>query len=291
MPRIFRTISVLIVLGFWLRSDMTCIAQVFDEQYYDDQSSVSLEAELGLFSNYVFRGQDLYNGTSVQPRIKPSLNTDIGSFYGEFFGQIAAEGDTKNPHGGTFQTTDPDGEIVRAATVTPAFDETDFDIGYAADLDLATLSFGHRWYVYSVHDDAPQYGRSLVRLENTAELHGTLDFDVVLHPYLRVAYDYDTNEGTYYETGLRQPFSMGLGNEKNSIIPFVKLGFVQDYNDGSHPIYKDNGLAFVDFGFRGVVYLAHGLSLQPVLNWNEGVDDYTNSNFTFGLSLVGDFSF
>ncbi len=282
-------LAFLLQCGFSLSS---ASAQVFDEVYYTKESSFALHGVLAFKSDYMFRGQNLYNGASFQPSIRPKLNTGIGSFYADVAGKVAADqGDTKSPEGGSFDAADANGDTVRTGAVIPAFDEVDVDAGYEADLDLLSVVLGHRWYSYSVHDDSPLFGRRTARLENTNEFHTLLDFNIPLHPHALLAYDYDQNKGLYYETGLRHSIPMTYGNKDNAVIPFVKLGLTAGLDDDQRPLYDKSGLAFVDAGVRGIFYIYPKVSLQPEIHYSEGVDDFTDSEFLFGMSLVGDMDF
>lgn len=255
-------------------------SQVFDEAYNDD-TSIELNFEVALRNNRMFRGQNLYNGTSIQPKARPTLNTNVGSFFFETFHHFSgSQGDAKSARGGTFEGTDPESEeTVSVARVTPSFTEHDFDLGYELDLHYMFIEFGHRWYRYD-----EQFGR----VHNTQEIHASADLNVIAHPYFELVYDWDVFKGWYFETGLRQPIPLDPDN-KSSVVPFINLGFSNSLDGETNGIYEDNGATSVNFGVRGIFQVFDSISLQPDIQYNEEIDKYTNSEFSFGINFVGQF--
>ncbi len=279
-------------------------AQVFDEDYARP-GAVGVELGLALQSDRMFRGQNLYNGTSVQPSLRAELRTPGGTLYGDVFVHIPGDqGDTKSSRGGTFSIDDPfvdsdatdtdseddstddtdtedsSSDQIDVARVTPSFAEVDATIGYIIDTDLFVLDVGHISYFYE---------KSSARLKDTNELFASIALDIPSNPYLEVFYDWDKRDGWYYEFGLREIIPLGLSNPEHAVIPFVKVGLNQGLDDGSNPLYKDSGLVFVDFGLYGDFPLDESVRLQPELHYSEGIDDFADSELLFGFTLLGTF--
>lgn len=259
-------------------------AQIFDEDYVE-QKTVEFTPKVGLQSARMFRGQNLHNGVSIQLQPRIAINTDWGTPYFQmFFHFPGSQGDTKDSRGGTFEVSDPDedaeeDDTVRVAKVIPTFNEYDFDLGYTFDFNVAELDVGHKWYRYS--DRSP-------RLHNTQEIYGTLDFNVITHPYATAAYDYDAHSGWYYELGLRQPIPIKPDDDGSAVIPFVKLGLNYDLDGGDEPIYEDEGATHVDFGLNSVFYILDNVAIQPEVHYSEAIDDFAQSEFVFGVNVAGE---
>lgn len=270
-------------------------AQVFDEDYAQP-STVGVELGVGIQSDRMFRGQDLYNGTSIQPSVRAELRTPAGVFYTDVFVHIPGEqGDAKSSRGAPFaiddpfadtdDTSDDDGDDtstsqIDVARVTPSFNEVDATFGYIIDTDLFVLDLGHISYFYD---------KSSERLKDTNELFASVSFDIPANPYVEVFYDWDKRNGWYYEFGLREIVPLGLSNPEHAVIPFIKLGLNQGLDDGSNPLYEDSGLVFVDFGLYGDFPLDERIRLQPELHYSEGIDDFASSELLFGFTILGTF--
>lgn len=253
MPRLG---SLLLLL--YTALPLSAAAQVFDKDYQDPPDALFTSA-LGLYSDRVFRGQNLYDGTSVQLRGEAGIGTGLGLAYVGGFAHFSGDSN----HGGENEQS---------------FTEFDFEIGHRFYLDEMKIGLGHRWYTYS---------RSTERLQDSGEFFAELTTEVIAHPHFTATYDDDEFQGWYYEFGLEQPIPLGLSNEKDALVPFVTMGMSESLDDGSHPIYDDSGIAFVDAGARAIFNIADSVSLEPDLYYTVDIDDATDSDFVFGINLVG----
>lgn len=236
-------------------------AQVFDKDYFND-SGTSLRGEVGVYSDRIFRGQNLYNGTSFQPKVRGAF--DMG--FGELFAAVAAHVGIDQDHSGVSDDR-------------RSFSEVDYELGDKLKFDQVSLAGGYRWYSYT---------RTTERLQDTGELFAELDTTFLAHPYIHIDYDTQKHEGWYYEIGFSEPVPYSSQNPRDVIVPSVTLGFSSGLDDGKHPIYQDGGLVFVGVGARAVVAFDESISLQPEVRYNFEVDDATTSDFTFGMNLVGE---
>lgn len=236
-------------------------AQVFDRDYFTDSGS-SLRGEAGLYSDRIFRGQNLYNGVSFQPRVRGGM--DLG--FGELFAAVNSHFSLDQDHSGVSDDR-------------RSFAELDYELGDKLKFDQVSLAGGYRWYSYS---------RTTERLQDTGEIFAELDTTLIGHPSLHIAYDTNKHEGWYYEISFSEPIPYSEQNPRDVIIPSVALGFGSSLDDGRHPIYAEDGLEFVGVGLRGVIAFDESLSVQPELHYNFEVDDATTSDFTFGVNFVGE---
>ncbi|MCC6954686.1 MAG: hypothetical protein IT290_11255 [Deltaproteobacteria bacterium] len=256
-------------------------AQIFDQSYRREQG-VAVSASGGLFSDRVFRGQNLYNGSSLQLDAKPELRTDWGSIYGGFFTHVGLDqNDPRLSSSASFDTTDSNGNDAEVAYVTPGFNEFDFDLGTEFELEVGSLSVGHKWY---------NYDASSPRLVDTAELYTGLKLDVFLNPEFLLAYDWDQHEGAYFQGSIDHPIPLTGLNGSAAIIPELTIGFSSGLDNGENPIYESSGTAFLDLALRGEFPIAEGFSVEPELHYNEGIDDASTSDFWFGVKIAGQFA-
>ncbi len=252
-PKLLLTVSVALV---------PCVAraQVFDKDYSDPGDTDGLlKGSLGLFSDREFRGQNLYDGTSMQLHGEAGIGTGLGLLYLGLFTHFSND----NNHGGEDEKS---------------FDEFDYEIGHRFFFEDVEIGVGHRWLNYS---------RTTERLRDTTEVFTEINTNVIAHPHFLATYDYDEHDGWYYEVGLEQPVLLGLDDERHAVVPSVTMGISESLDGGKHPIYDDDGIAFFDVGLKGIFVLTDSLSLEPEAKYTAEVDDATDSDFTFGMNLVG----
>lgn len=227
-------------------------ADIFDD-YGDATNSFDLLLEGGAFNNRVFRGIELYDDVSLQPRLRAQANLEDVSLYIEGFSHL-------NTGGGEEKS----------------FSELDYDLGGFASLGPATLHLGHRWYSYS---------KKVGHLDNTGEFFTKVQLDSIARPYVELDYDWDAYQGWYGEVGAEVPVPLELGTTETSIVPYAKLGFSSGLANGSRPVYSDDGFVALDVGIRGQSYLTEELYIEPVVEYTSAFDDAADSVFSVGLRL------
>lgn len=252
--------------------------QIFDDDYTHKEST-DISAELGLYSSRVYRGQNLYKGSSLQPKLSGSVQTEFGTLYAKAAAHFAIGGSVDSATGGPFSATDSEGNEVEVKNATRSFDDFSFDVGYGYSFGIINAALGHRWILDS-EDVAP--------LDDTREYYGRVDADMIGNPYLLVARDYDQLKGTYYEAGVVEALPIGPESNKTYIVPSFTIGASSNLNDGEQPVYQDSGLTHLEFGLKGIVPVAAKVNLEPELHLQHGIDDAATDDIWFGLNFVSD---
>lgn len=273
--RIYLTRLILPVIVTFMTTSLAQ-AQLFDEDYVN-QDGLKADVDVALRSVRMYRGQNLYDGTSLQPQGEIAYQAGDGKFYGRVFTHFGLD-QSDPPQAGSAPSDSSDGSGQKVVPTGESFTEVDFDVGWATMFPMFDLQLGNRWLTYS---------KTTARLRDTAELYAGLEMKMLLQPRLMAAYDWDEHDGWYYETGLSQPLNLGLLGDRSTVTPSVTVGFSQDLDDGSHPIYADDGMSYFDVGVESQVPLSESLSFVPEIHYTEGEDDAANSEFWFGIGVRG----
>lgn len=139
-----------------------------------EESTVSLSAGAGFYTDYMFRGVNAFDGTSFQPTLDAELDSgSFGAFGANLWFQIPVEGKT-------------DAE---------KFTELDATLRYTVSLDKLSLGAGHIWYTYPDDEDG---------IVDSAEVYISASYDTLLSPTLTVFHDYREYDAQYYQLGLSQ---------------------------------------------------------------------------------------
>lgn len=218
----------------------------------DDKFSAGLKA--GIFTDYMFRGTNLYDGVSIQPTL--SLGYDLGnagSIGGSSWAHLSGEG----------------GE-----SATDKFTEVDHTLFYSYSMkDVATLSLGHIWYTYPGYD-----------ITDTKEFFASLALALPLNPVLSAYQDYDAFDLQYYELGLSHTLKVDSLGKGFNVTPFVTFAFASN----SEKVYENDGLVHTTFGASFDAKLGD-VSLVPSLYVTRESDSATDNEFwmgtTFGFSM------
>ncbi|MFN8389457.1 MAG: hypothetical protein U0136_04125 [Bdellovibrionota bacterium] len=239
-------------------------ADIFDD-YGDVQDDFDFRGEVGMYTNRLFRGQNLYDGPSIQPRIRAQANTEPYALYLEAFGHLSA-GD------------DGDSGDAPLAHGEESYSELNYDLGGLITFDSVTLHIGHRWYSYS---------KRTARLDNTGEYFGKIQLDAPAHPHFEYDLDWEHYRGGYGELGVEEPFPVAIPRTKTSVSPFLTVSFSNGLANGPHPIYAEDGLVSLDFGVRGELYFTENFYIEPELQYTHPFDDASDATTTFGIRVGG----
>ena len=216
-----------------------------------EEKSFVLDLSTSFFSDYFFRGQNLYPGTSIQPEIAASYSFgDYGALNGSIWGHLSAENN--------------DDQAER-------FTETDFTISYDIPFDILTLTLGPVWYTYPDDDGLPE----------SAEYFASLAVDTILTPTFSFYKDYREYDNEYYEISFSQEVECACLGEGFNFTPSAALGFASN----AEKIYsEDSGLMFVGVGLSSDLALGD-ITVTPTLNYNFKVDDASVNTFWMGMTF------
>lgn len=181
-------------------SMMTC--SVYAQETEGPETSGN--AYVGIFSNYVFRGQKLSEGTVIQP--------SVGITYGGFGANLWVNLDT-----------DLDGEFEHT--------ETDLTLSYDfSPADKLVIGIGYIYY-------------ALEAIEDSQEIYISASFGTLLNPSIAFYYDFDVGNGAFlvgtisysFEITKDMPLALGASigiNFENALSGFNSDGeeFTNLYN-------------------------------------------------------------
>lgn len=216
----------------------------------EEADPFTVDTSLALYSDYMFRGFALYEGTSIQPSITGNYNTDYGTLSANLWMHVSAE----------------------SGSDESKFTELDETLKYSYSFDDFTFALGHVWYTYPDKDD---------EFTHTAEFFGVIALnETPLNPVLSVYHDYKEYDTQYYELGFSHIFEDCFEGSSTTVTSFVAFGF----GSNAEKVYADNGLEQITFGTAMSVPVG-SLSLAPSVNYTAKVDDNTVNKFWFGTAI------
>ncbi len=219
----------------------------------EDERSWGISTAVGVYSEYMFRGKNVYEGTSIQPSITPYVSFgDFGTFSVNTWLQAPAE--SQEP--------------------PERFNELDTTVSYDLPIDIVTLSVGHIFYTFPGGDG---------RIADTREYFLGFSLDLPLNPSFTFFNDYNKGKYQYYSLTFRETFNIDALGDDASLTPFVNFAFASNSNDG--PVfYFDNGLEHIDAGVSTDLKWG-SVIVTPHLNYTFKVDDGTVNEFWMGLDF------
>lgn len=162
-----------------------------------EEESLSISADAGVFSQYVWRGFGLSEDSIV---IQPSATLSYGGFGLNLWGNY----DTDS-----------------AATGDADWNETDVTLSYDWSFDSVSMGLG---YIYYDVDGA-----------ETQEIYFTMGLDTVLSPSITIYRDIDEFEGWYVNVGIGHSIEMSdaLTLDLSAAIGYADYDDYSDLHDGS----------------------------------------------------------
>jgi hypothetical protein len=222
-------------------------------------AQVTVGADLGLFSSYVWRGLSLTNKPVAQPDLYITIPAGNASFTAGGWSSIDL---------GKYD--DPSDDFSESGGAS-SFNFAEFDwwgeVSYP--VGKATLTGGVTGYIYP-----NDFG--LTKANNTVEIYAKAALDYPLSPKVSLYYDVDKIKGAYIEGGVSYSLA---ASEKVS----VNLGALAGFNAGQgvpdDPTsdelanFSDDGFTHLDLS-AGVPFSAGPLSITPVLHVIIAGDDF-----------------
>ncbi len=214
--------------------------------------ALTVDTSVGFYTDYMFRGFQMFNGNSVQPAVTVNYDTGFGKFSVGAWSHLSAD----------------------ANSPTERFTEVDQIAKFAFNIDDLSVTVGNTWYTYP---------EDKTDLPETSEAFLSLSYATLLTPTVTVYHDYRAFDAQYYELGFSQAIE-GLAGEGSTITPYVTFAFASNY-DG---VYADNG--FVQATLGASTNLAMGpVTVTPSLNYTAENDDALDNNFWFGFNISKSF--
>ena len=239
-------------------------------------AQATLGADLGVFSDYVWRGITYTNKFVLQPDVYLTFPTGPASFTaGGWFNVEPAKYD------GNTDISEAGGES--------SFDVAEFDWWgeFNYPYQKANFTLGGTGYIFP--NDA-----GFTKQFNTVEIYGKVALSVPLSPKLAAWYDVDKVKGLYVEGSISH--AIQPKDQKFSVV----LGALAGFNSGQDANFDANGVAqaeffnFADDGFThldlsaAVPFTAGPLSISPVVHFVVTGDD--NTKFTEFNHTTGEFN-
>ncbi len=216
------------------------------------EDALSYEMSVSHFSDYMFRGVQLYDGVSIQPAA--AIGYDLGSAGALSFSawsHLSGEGGQSS---------------------SEKFTEIDYTAAYSFQAGISTLSLGHVWYNYPDGDD---------HISDTGEVFAGISLDTILTPTLTAFQDYKEYDAQYYELGISHTFNLDCLGEGFNATPFATFGFASN----ASKVYAQDGLVQTTFGVSFDSKLGD-LVLTPSLNVTRESDDVASNEYWFGVTLA-----
>jgi hypothetical protein len=222
------------------------------------QAQVTVGADLGAFSSYVWRGITYTNKFVLQPDAYLTFPTGPASF---------TAGGWFNIEPGKYDGPTDLSESGGASS----FDVAEFDWWgeFNYPYEKANFTLGGTGYYFPNN-------AGFTKIFNTIELYGKVAFSVPLNPKVAMWYDVDKVKGAYFEGSISHSLP---ASEKVSVTLGALAGFSagQGAKAGEFNNFVDNGFTHLDLS-AAVPFTAGPLSFSPALHFVITGDE--NTKFT-----------
>jgi hypothetical protein len=211
-------------------------------------TKLSWDTSASLYSSYIFRGLELYDGLSLQPSVQPHI--DLGP-NGMLNAIVWAQVPLQGRSGGD------------------QFFELDTGVSYDYTMSRATFSVGNYWYMF------PSGGAPI---PSRTEVWGSVALDTMLAPTFAVFYEYERYNMEYYEINLSHTFEKS-GEGAFNVTFFADVGFAGHAEE----LYAENGLVQATYGASTAIDVS-GVSVSPVISYTQSEDANTVNKVWGGLN-------
>ena len=243
-----------------------------------NQGGVNLDLKITYLTDYIYRGVDHSKFPSRNKNLNFQFDTTISFNTGKL----------PHPFIGVFANIFKDDPVSRFQEIRP-------NAGLEWNLRPLTITSGVNAYIYPEREKF-----------NTAEVWGRLTFDdsllfrserPLLSPYVYAAYDYDRNDGWYFEAGIKHDFII-----EDTGITFTVIGDIAYIDHFKEQFIfvspKRRGFQHYDVGLIGSYSLNNlfrfprrygDVSLNGYLYYTTGLDKdilHTNSKVWGGVGLA-----
>lgn len=227
----------------------------------EEVNPLSLTYTFGLFSSYIFRGQEYYDGPSIQNSFNADYATEsLGDVWVNLWSHASGSTSEKN------------------SETKPDFIELDYTVGWTYNIDDFTFTLGHG--IYTLPRNRAEKG-SGIPFESSNEVIGSVSYDAIIAPTFSFSRDYNQYFYNYYELSFSHTFEFPSVNKDFGVTTFTAFGF----GDNSAQVYGKNGLVQITYGASTEIPLGE-FSLAPSVNYTQKFDEYTLNKLWFGMNLI-----
>lgn len=217
-----------------------------------EESPFAVEYTLGMFSNYMFRGQQYFDGASIQQSINASYsNEDYGDFWTNIWSHMPGESARQDD-----------------------FIELDYTVGWTKTLDPVSFTIGNAAYTLPKKDGDP--------FDDCNEVFASIFVDTYLSPVFSF-YNYTTvYYSQYYELNLSHAFEVEspVATDPVTLTPFVAIGATSN----QQRVYGQGGLVQITYGASAEIPVG-SIVIAPTVNYSKSYDEFTLNKFWAGLNL------
>lgn len=237
--------AILSLIALMLMLPLEVVGQESEERPW------TLDFTTSFYSDYMWRGFNWYDGTSIQPSLAGTYDFgDLGTTGLSLWSHLSSEGDRKEE----------------------AYTEVDYTITHTFTFDPVSVTLGHAWYTYP---------RDKYQLNNASnEFFLVLGVDTFLAPSLSFYQDYKFYDTQYYELNFSQDTPLPFLGEGAIMTPFLSIGFVGN----GQKLYKEDGLVQATAGLAFDAKVGE-LTVQPSFNYTFAIDENTVNEFWIGTKL------
>ena len=210
---------------------------------------LSWDTSASVYSSYMFRGLDLYDGLSLQPSAQPHIQLgENGMLNGIVWAQVPL--------------SQHDGE--------KEYVELDAGFSYDHTFSRATFTVGNYWYTYP-GGDGP--------LPSRTEAWAAVALDTMLAPTFTAFWEYERYNMQYYDINVSHTFEQS-GSHAFNVTFFMDLGFTSN----GEPLYANDGLVQITSGASTDIKL-DGVVMSPVVSYTASEDANTVNKVWGGLNV------
>lgn len=224
---------------------------VFGASLHADDA-LSVDANVGVYTDFIFRGVNLFDGTSYQPGV--GLAYDLGEA-----GVLSATAKAYLQGEGANRTS------------AERFTRIDYTVDYTYDFGIVDATVGHIFFTFPDSDD---------NIDDTNEIFARIALDLPLNPTYTFYHDYDRDNSNYYTVDISHTIECPALGDGFNMTPYVVAGFANSANG----VYAKDGHVHTTFGVTMDLSLGD-ISVVPGFHYTRGSDTVAADAFFAGTTL------